>query len=977
MRPQIYTIAADRPFLATLARGLVALAGGDPLRLPRMTVLLPTRRAARSLREAFLRLTGEGSDPGAPLLLPRMRPIGDLDADEFEFTDDETLAVPPAIPELRRRLLLTRLVLEWSDGEQTLLPGQAAGLAAALARLLDAAATDGASFVELAKLAPLDLAEHWQVVLRFLDLLPSRWPAILAAEGALDPAERRNRLLARQAEIWCKTPPRDPVVAAGLVGGIPALEELAGVVAGLERGMVILPGLDRDAAPGLWEAIADDPAHPQYLLARLLNRLELVPGDVREWQPERASERGTRLRLVSEALRPANLTDAWRNLRPEPEHALAGLSRYDCASPQQEAVTIALLLRRKLEEPGATAALVTPDRELARRVAAELRRWKIDIDDSAGLPLPRTPPGAFLRLVLDMAASELAPVPLLSALKHPLAAGGLAPEEFRELARRLEDRIRGPRPAPGLAGLRAALRDGDHELRRFIDRLEFCLGELPALLAAREASVNALTSAHITAAERLAASRDETGPSRLWREAAGEVAAAFCHDLLDAARDFSELRGRDYPALFEALSAGRVVRPTYGRHPRLAIWGLVEARLQQADLVVLGGLNEGTWPGPVPADPWMSRQMRAEFGIALPERAIGMAAHDFVQALGAPEVALTRAARQEGAPTVPSRWLLRLDAVLRAVGLAGRLGPDPEIAAAALLSDQPRALRPLLLPEPRPPLTARPRQLPVTDIETWRRDPYAIYAKHILKLRALDELDADPDRADLGIAIHNALAEFVRRHPHDLPAHAERELLEIGEWKFGPLLSRPSAWAFWWPRFERIARWFVAEELARRAGIVESRSEVEGKIEIDAPGGTFTILARADRVDRLASGELAVIDYKTGSVPRKQDIAAAIAVQLPLEGAIAAAGGFGDFAGAPVAALEHWKLGGGNPAGIIDAASDDPATLIAQVLSAIRAHIARYDEPAMPYRPVPIAKWRPRYSDYAHLERLTESEDEW
>jgi ATP-dependent helicase/nuclease subunit B len=977
VRPQIYTIAADRPFLATLARGLVALAGGDPLRLPRMTVLLPTRRAARSLREAFLRLTGEGSDPGAPLLLPRLRPIGDLDTDEFEFVDDETLAVPPAIPELRRRLLLTRLVLEWSDGEQTLLPGQAAGLAAALARLLDAAATDGASFVELAKLAPLDLAEHWQVVLRFLDLLPSRWPAILAAEGALDPAERRNRLLARQAETWCKTPPRDPVVAAGLVGGIPALEKLAGVVAGLERGMVILPGLDRDAAPGLWEAIADDPAHPQYLLARLLNRLELVPGDVREWQPEGASERGTRLRLVSEALRPANLTDAWRNLRPEPEHALAGLSRYDCASPQQEAVTIALLLRRKLEEPGATAALVTPDRELARRVAAELRRWKIDIDDSAGLPLPRTPPGAFLRLVLDTAASELAPVPLLAALKHPLAAGGLAPEEFRELARRLEDRIRGPRPAPGLAGLRAALRDGDHELRRFIDRLEFCLGELPALLAAREASVNALTSAHITAAERLAASRDETGPSRLWREAAGEVAAAFCHDLLDAARDFSELRGRDYPALFEALSAGRVVRPTYGRHPRLAIWGLVEARLQQADLVVLGGLNEGTWPGPVPADPWMSRQMRAEFGIALPERAIGMAAHDFVQALGAPEVALTRAARQEGAPTVPSRWLLRLDAVLRAVGLAGRLGPDPEIAAAALLSDQPRALRPLLLPEPRPPLTARPRQLPVTDIETWRRDPYAIYAKHILKLRALDELDADPDRADLGIAIHNALAEFVRRHPHDLPAHAERELLEIGEWKFGPLLSRPSAWAFWWPRFERIARWFVAEELARRAGIVESRSEVEGKIEIDAPGGKFTILARADRVDRLASGELAVIDYKTGSVPRKQDIAAAIAVQLPLEGAIAASGGFGGIARAPVATLEHWKLGGGNPAGIIDAASDDPESLIAQVLSAIRAHIARYDDEKMPYRPVPVAKWRPRYSDYTHLERLTEVEDDW
>ena len=946
-----------------------------------MTVLaaLPRRGAqARSLREAFLRLTGEGSDPGAPLLLPRMRPIGDIDFDEFESAGDETLAVPPAIPELRRRLLLTRLVLDWGDGngEQRLLPGLAVRLAAALARLIDAAATEGASFAALAKLAPLDLAEHWQVVLRFLDILPSRWPAILAAEGALDPAERRNHLLERQAEAWRKMPPGDPVIAAGLVGGIPALEELSRVVAGLEHGMVILPGLDRTASLALWHTIAEDAAHPQYLLARLLDRLELAPDDVREWQPETPSARGGRLHLVSEALRPANLTDAWRNLRPEPETALAGLSRYDCASPQQEALTIALLLRRKLEEPGATAALITPDRELARRVAAELRRWQVDIDDSAGLPLARTPPGAFLRLVLDMAASELAPVPLLAALKHPLAAGGLAPEEFRELARRLEDKIRGPRPAPGLAGLSAALGNRDYELRRFVDRLDACLGGLPTLLAGREANLVALASAHIAAAERLAASRDESGTARLWREAAGEVAAGFCHDLLDAARDFPDLPGRHYPALFEALAAGAAVRPAYGRHPRLAIWGLVEARLQQADLVVLGGLNEGTWPGPVPTDPWMSRQMRTEFGIPLPERAIGMAAHDFVQALGAPEVALTRAARREGAPTVPSRWLLRLDAVLRAVGLEGKLGPDPEIAAAAALNDQPLERRPLPRAEPRPPLAARPRQLPVTEIETWRRDPYAVYAKHILRLRALEELDADPDRADLGIAIHHALAEFVRRYPHALPAHAELELRDIGEAAFGPLLSRPSAWAFWWPRFERIAAWFIAEERLRRTGLFDSRSEVDGKLVLDAPGGPFTIIARADRVDRLSSGELGVIEYKTGSVPRKQDIGAAIAVQLPLEGAIAAAGGFGGIAGAPVAALEHWKLGGGNPAGKVDPASDNPTALIEQVLSAVRAHIARFDDPTMPYRPVPVAKWRPRYSDYTHLERLSESEDE-
>jgi ATP-dependent helicase/nuclease subunit B len=561
----------------------------------------------------------------------------------------------------------------------------------------------------------------------------------------------------------------------------------------------------------------------------------------------------------------------------------------------------------------------------------------------------------------------------LAALKHPWAAGGLPPGEFRELARRLEGKIRGPRPAPGLAGLRAALGDREPALRRFVDRIEACLGELPALIGAGAASIVELASAHIAATERLAASHEESGVARLWRDAAGEVASRFCHDLLDAARDFPDLAGRHYPALFEALSSGAVVRPAYGRHPRLAIWGLVEARLQQADLLVLGGLNEGTWPGPVPADPWMSRQMREKFGIAVPERAVGIAAHDFAQALGAPEVALTRAARREGAPTVPSRWLLRLDAVLRAVGLDGRLGPDPEIAAAAAASDQPAARRPLPRAEPRPPLAARPRQLAVTEIETWRRDPYAVYAKQILKLRALDPLDADPDRADLGIAVHKALAVFVRRHPYAPPAHGEDELLEIGRSAFGELLSRPGAWAFWWPRFERIAKWFIAEERRRRPTLVECLSEVRGELVVSAPGGPFVITAIADRLDRLAEGELVLIDYKTGAVPAAREIEAAIAVQLPLEGAIAEAGGFGA-PGAPVAALEHWRLGGGNPAGKCHPASDDPAALIARVLGEISAHIARFDDPATPYRPVPVAKWRPRYSDYAHLERLTESE---
>jgi ATP-dependent helicase/nuclease subunit B len=894
---------------------------------------------------------------------------------------NETTAVPPAIPELRRRLLLTRLILEWGGRGGHggfFVPAQAAALAAALARFLDTVATEGRDFARLRDLAPAELAEHWQVVLEFLDILPRRWPAILAAEGALDPAERRNRLLARQAAIWRVSPPADPVVAAGLVGGIPAMTDLLSVVAGLDRGAVILPGLDRSRDAAEWAAIGADEAHPQHLLARLLRDLSLVPADIGDW-PEgvvpTGSPRARRIGLVREALRPAATTDAWRSLPPGPEDALAGLGRIDCVGAQHEATTIALLLRRQLETPGATAALVTPDRGLARRVAAELRRWDIEIDDSAGLPLSRTPPGVFLRLILDLAESRLAPVPLLAALKHPLAAGGLAPGTLRQLARRLEARILGPRPAPGFDGLRAALGNADGRLHRFVDRLAACLGPLPALLAADRAPLDRLIAAHVEAAERLAATDSESGSRRLWAEAAGEVAARFCHELIDAARDFPPLPGRDYPALFEALAAGAAVRPAFGRHPRLAIWGLVEARLQQADLLVLGGLNEGAWPGPAEHDPWMSRQMRRDFGIAVPERSVGIAAHDFAQAMGAPEVVLTRAARSEGAPTVPSRWLLRLDAVLRAVGLDGALGRARAAGSLAELIDA-AEYRPLPPAEPRPPLAARPRQLSVTQIETWLRDPYAVYARRILQLKALDPLDAEPDRAELGIRVHKALEDFAARHPGRLPENAEEELLAIGRENFGALLSRPGPWAFWWPRFERMVRWLVATEREHRAGVVESRAEAKGSLTLAARGGPFTLTATADRIDRLAAGGFLLIDYKTGAVPEPWVVRAGFAPQLPLEAAILRDGSFAELSGAATA-LEYWRLTGGDPAGErkpID--KDGPMVLVDRLLARVVALIDRFDDPATPYLAMPSPRWKPRFSNYRHLERVAADEDD-
>lgn len=973
----VFSIDAGVPFLDALAAGLLARAGGEPLALARMTVLLPTRRAARSLAEAFLR---QGN--GRPLLLPRLVPVGDVDADELailadESAGDDAIDLPPAVPDLARRLMLTRLVLGWGKtpaGAGPASAAQAAPLAAELARFVDEVAAEGCTLANLDQLVPSQHAAHWQQVVKFLQIVADHWPKALAEIGCLDAADRRNRVLERQAEAWRRQPPADPVVAAGITGGVPAVAALVATVARLPTGIVVLPGLDRTAETAEWEAAAVDPTHPQYLLTRLLARLEMLPGQVAAWpSPMVAGANPARAALVCAALAPASRSHRWAAIGSLSVEAVAGMTRVDCPGPQEEATTVALLMRRQLEEPGATAALVTPDRDLARRVAAELRRWDIEVDDSAGTPLAKTPPGVFLRLLLACVAEEFAPLPLLALLKHPLAAGGVAPATFRDLARRLEvAALRGPRPGPGIDGLCAAI--GESALADHVRRIGRTFAPLVEALAAEAIELTSLVQAHIRAAEALAASDAESGDRRLWGEEAGEAAAVWLSELLGAALGFPKLAGADYPALFEALIAAPVVRPAYGRHPRLFIWGLLEARLQQADLVILGGLNEGVWPARTDSDPWLSRPMRRDFGLPPPELRVGRAAHDFVQCLGARTVVLTRAARVEGNPTVPSRWLLRLETALRAAGLEAKLDDNAPLAWQVRLDD-PGPARRIDPPEPRPPVEARPRHLSVTEIETWLRDPYAIYARHVLRLRALEPIDADPGAADRGIFIHAALHQFLQAFPHDLPDDAEKKLLAIGRDCFGEALHYPNVHAFWWPRFERIAGWVVEAERERRVLIAQSFGEIGGTLPLPAARGPFTLSGKADRIDRNTDGSLAILDYKTGGLPQVGEVKAGYAPQLALEAMIAAGGGFRGVPAAAVAALIHWKLSGGDPPGLERTDADGVDAVCALVDAArqgLERLIARFDDPATPYRAWPQPDKGPRYSDYTHLARVQE-----
>jgi len=979
---RLFTIPPGVSFVDALAAGLLRETAGDPLALARYTILLPTRRARRALDEAFLR-----QSDGRPLLLPRTLPLGDLDPDDALLaggdedtsidTAPELADLPPAIPALRRQLLLAQAVQAAGRlGGSPMTVDQASRLAAELARLLDQVQTEQLSFDRLRDLVPENYAGHWQITLRFLSVLTEQWPQILAAEGCIDPAERRNRALAAQAAAWRRQPPSDPVIAAGSTGSIPATAALIEVVADLPAGRVVLPGLDSALDDETRTAVLEDAAHPQHGLCLLLQRLAVAPSDVQLWPDQGLPATSpARTAFVNEALRPAATTENWRALPPLADDALAGLQRIDCAGPQEEAGVIALLLRASAEEPGKRAALVTPDRGLARRVASELKRWEIEVDDSAGQPLDQTPPGAFLRLTAEMLADELAPVPLLAALKHPLAAGGLDAAAFRAWVRRFETAVlRGARPAPGIAGLKSALSSNEAaEFGERLDRLGALAAPLDRLIALPQVELGELIDAHVGFAEGLAASATEGGAARLWAGDAGEAAATFIANLRQAASGFAPMPGDRYPALLGSLLSMQVVRPRYGRHPRLAIWGPLEARLQHADLLVLGGLNEGTWPAEVAADPWLSRPMRRDFGLPAPERRIGLAAHDVAQALGAPQVALTRALRVEGTPTVPSRWLLRLEGLMRSLGIdPARMTGDAWLDWQARL-DRVDTVRPTAPPQPRPPVAHRPRTIRVTEVELWRRDPYAIYARRILRLAPLEPIDAEPSAADRGTWIHRALERFVTAFPRDVPADALDRLLAIGREEFGPQLNRPAVGAFWWPRFERIARWFVDHERERRGTLTALHAEVKGRLPFDAPAGLFTLTATADRIERGADGRLTIIDYKTGLLPRRRDMELGFTPQLPLEAAMAAAGGFTGIAAAEVAGLQFWRLTGGNPAAELeDAKGGAPAELADTALVGLKQLVAAFDSPDTAYQSMPDPEFAPRFGDYAHLARVKE-----
>lgn len=969
MAENIFNIAQSCSLVDVLAKKFSRIYADNPLELANVLFLLPNRRACVSLRDAFVRDNGL-----KPSILPQIVPIADADEDEIFLNGSANSEVlrqlPPAIDNYERLFLFTRLIIskpaEYGLPEMTF--AQAFALAQDLAKLMDVFYNEQLSFDGLKNLVPEQYAVHWQETLNFLQIISKYWPQILQERGLCDMVNRKNALLKAQAEIWQNNKPSGQVVAAGITALFPGLKQLLKTIKNLPNGEIYFYGLDKQLEDEAWEQA--DESHPQYELKQLLEFLQISRFEVKDAvKPHNAA----REKLVSEMMRPALSTLEWRTLSADslPSEATENLHLITTEDMGQEASAIAVIMRDTLNTASKTAALVTTDRNLARRVAAELERWQIKIDDSAGKPLHLTPVGIYLRSILEVLEADFSDSSVLALLKSPFIRLNSDLASVRRRVRDYELALR----TPAYSGIKKEIPE---KLLQDVVLLKQTIRPLAELYANPQADFTALLQTHLQVAEALSGSKNGSGDKVLWRGDDGRKAAALFSKVLPQLKVLEQIDPKQYAAVLTRLMATETVRPLYGTHPRLKILGPIEARFNQYDVVIVGEVNEGVWPVLPSSDPWMSRPMKKDFGMPLPEKAIGVMAADFCQLMCAPEVYLTRAKRVTGTPMNKSRWLLRLETVLKAYGKEAETLLDYKYTSLARLQDTPAVQDKIVVPAPKPPIKSRPRRLSASWLERLICDPYSVFAAKILRLKQLDAPDKDLSFADYGNLIHGILEEFNTKFPQELPSDAREQLINIGLNKFQSAEISAELRAFWWPSFLKTVDWVLAQEAICRPDIKQIYNEVEGQMEFAAPAGPFIAEARADRLNFNKDGSIDIIDYKTGSIRSNKQVHAGYAPQLPIEGLIAASGGFSKngrkIPTGKVNKLSYWRLGNK----ITEITETDK--VLAQTRENLQKLISAFDFETTPYLARPNPKYVPKYSEYDHLERIkewaTEEDDE-
>lgn len=956
---RLFAMPPGADFAASLVAGLRDRLGAhQPEAMARVHLYVNSARMKAQVEEAFAN--------GPPGFLPQIRLITQFAAEDMPLTN--------VAPALRRRLELRELVARLVQTTPDLAPASAVpDLTVSLAALLEEMEDEGVSPQALLSLDTTDASGHWQQALRFLSIL-TQFTETDSAE-APSPARFLRHHASAVIQRWQAAPPAHPVIVAGSTGSRGTTAMIMQAVARLPQGALVLPGFDWHQ-PHIWPRLMEFGGvhdHPQFRYAALLDALNVTPGEVQDWGGPITPAQAARNKLVSLSLRPAPVTHEWRNTPPDFTDialATAGMSLLKADNPRHEAQAISLAMRDALEQ-GRTVALITPDQNLTRLVHAALDRWQITPDASIGGRLSQMPPGQLMRLILRAMDDRRQTRDIIVLLKHPLVARGGDRGTHIDLTRRFEIWAR----AKSLAHVTTA------DLQRWLGKLGPDLAKKASVWvtywaralfewpSAEPAPLSTRLARHLALAKALVAGPFSQDGSELFAKQSGQELARFVTELAAEAAHSGPLRGAEYADLIEDFLSRIEARDAVTAREDVKIWGTLEARVQSADLVILGGLNQNVWPEQPGADPWLNRAMRQEAGLRLPDRAIGLSAHDYQQAIAARHVILSRSLRDDEAETIPSRWLNRLDNLLSGLSTPASealkqmvergdfwanlaRGVDmPATAAAAA----PR-------PAPAPPVKARPRQLSVTDIQKLIRDPYHIYARKILRLRPLNPIVARPDPRYRGIVLHHVFEALVDSLDFASVSDTLRgDALEIAQAVLDKHVPWPEARVMWRARLDPVLDGFVLDEVRRQA---------EGRVLAKERGGSlylggldFTLTAKADRIDEGPDGRAVIYDYKS-SVPTAP-VVKHFDKQLMLEALILEAGGFEGLPPLEVAQTAYIPLT--KPQGA------QPRPISEEGLTAERARLeallAAFFDPDKGYGALRAMKSLTYGSDYAHLAR--------
>ncbi len=981
-----YTIPAIESFADNLVDGLI-LNFPKPEQLAKIDLYLPSRRAISAVQAAFLNHYQQGA-----ILLPRMFAVGEPEEDIFIDSGVDSLDLAEAINGFERQCLIAAQIQYFPIGGQLMSPAPAMRLSASLCSLIDQMQRAGTSLSSIKDILPEELSAHWQDILKFLTILFEYWPAILSEKGKIDPVERQQILLNRQLDLWRENPPDTPVILAGSNGTLPMTRAFMKVISQLPIGAVIFPGLDLEIAEIDWRAIEQDQVHPLHQIALSMIELDLPLSHVNYWHKTTLmGEQQARSRqiLLREVMRPASRTSHWRALAVDQAElspaSLEGLKIMSVDDTFQEAELIAGLMRETLQTTHKTAMLITPDRVLARKVQAALMRWKIKIDDSAGTSLALSEPARFLLLLAQTVQEDASPHALRALFKHPFSTAGLKRAEFTRLASQFEEKIlRGTLPEKSWNSW-GRLVQTQGELKDFWENhLLLAFSPLRDAFKAINPSLDSLARALMETAEMMSALSEVATASEkdadteqhayIYSNIAGETLLELLSNMIRFGSSYS-IAASAFANTLSVLCQNEVVRTPYDQHPRLKILGTIEARMQTADRIILGGLNEGIWPPYSEKDMWINNASRTQLGLPDRQWRIALSAHDFMMAVASKEVMITRSVVHDGSPSEPSRWLARLDAVVSATGLFDYLDNRlPDWMKAVTLRKIPLRVCPITRPEPKPAIMHRPNKITATDFDQWITDPYGFYVKRILKIRKNAPIDETPAAALRGSIIHDVIALFLKKYPSGkLPEVAALELQNILENQLSQWSKIAFINLFWRQKLTMVLSWFLDEELRRRSDDFQVLSEQDGKLEIQIGKRVILLTARADRIEWSNSDECQIIDYKSGAPPSKQMVIAGRAVQLLVEAVIASKGGYKNAKILPShLQLHYWHLKGRatDPAIINNVTPDDFNS--EAIYDLIVTLLTQFENSNQPYLSEPNAADRPRFSDVRHLARIKE-----